>query len=121
MIAKCMASALLKFFTFPIAFVYFRIRFGKDFFRKPEFCYDCNEDPVNGTCPKCGWVIRHSPYGRYMSGADMGMFEFASYEAKSIAKLRRLREERKASEKSSTAKVKSHEPPVDLTSILLDD
>jgi len=78
-------SGAIKFLTFPVAYFYFRVRFGSRFFRKESFCFKCQLKPVNSVCPGCGWHMTQSPWGRYMGGADMFMFEFAAYEAENYA------------------------------------
>jgi hypothetical protein len=60
------------------AFVYFHLRFGRDFFRRPTMCWNCNKAPENGFCPGCGWRMDNTPWGRYMGRSDLGMLEFAS-------------------------------------------
>jgi len=116
-----MASIFWKFLTFPVAFVYFRLRFGRKFFRKPTMCWDCNKPPFNGSCPGCGAWLHQSSWGRYMGGADMGMLEFASYEAMDGVKAKQAKELDKIFGPSTPVAVKQQTPPVDLTSNLLDD
>jgi len=115
------ASIFWKIFTFPVAMVYFRLRFGREFFRKPTMCWDCNKAPVNGSCPGCGWWMVQSSWGYYMGGADMGMVEFASYEAKDRAKAKKAKELAKIFNQSTPVDVEHRTPPVDLTSNLFDD
>jgi len=110
-----------KMFTFPVAWLYFRRRFGREFFRKPTMCWDCNKAPVNGSCPGCGWLMAHSSWGRYMGPADMGMVEFASYEAKDHAKAKQAKELAKTFNQSTPVEVKQQPSPIDLTSNLFDD
>jgi hypothetical protein len=114
-------SFFWKIFTLPVAWLYFRRRFGRDFFRKPSMCWDCNEAPVNGSCPGCGWLMARSSWGRYMGPADMGMLEFASYEAKDYAKAKQAKELAKTFNQSTPVDVEHRTPPVDLTSNLFDD
>ena len=116
-----MASIFWKYLTLPVAFVYFRLRFGRIFFRKPTVCWDCNKAPVDGSCPGCGWHMVQSSWGRYMGGADMGMLEFASYEAKDYVKAKQAKELAKTFSQSTPVAVKQQTPPVDLTSNLFDD
>jgi len=110
-----------KIFTCPVAWLYFRRRFGREFFRKPTMCWDCNKAPVNDCCPGCGWLMIHSSWGRYMGPADMGMLEFASYEAKDHAKAKQAKELAKTFNQSTPVEVKQQPSPIDLTSNLFDD
>ena len=116
-----MVSALLKFITFPVAMVYFRIRFGGDFFRKPTVCWDCQQEPVNSVCPECGGVIRSSSWGHYMGGADMGMREYAASESEVYAKRKQVKEMNQMFNGQMSVNKAPPEGPVDLTSGLLDD
>lgn len=116
-----MASIFWKFFTFPVAFVYFRLRFGRNFFRKPSMCGDCNKAPVNSSCPGCGWRMDNSSWGRYMGGSDMGMLEFASSEARDYTKAKQVKELTKTFNQSAPVEVKQQTPSVDLTSNLFED
>ena len=116
-----MASIIWKIFTFPVAMLYFRLRFGRDFFRKPSMCWDCNKAPVNGSCPGCGWRMDNSSWGRYMGGADMGMFEFASAEAKDYTSARQAKELTKTFNQSTSVEIEQQTKPVDLTFNLFDD
>ena len=56
-----------------------------------------------------------------MGGADMGMLEFASYEAKDYVKAKQAKELAKTFSQSTPVAVKPQTPPVDLTSNLFDD
>jgi len=56
-----------------------------------------------------------------MGGADMGMLEFASYEAMDEVKAKQAKELDKIFGSSTPVAVKQQTPPVDLTSNLLDD
>ena len=62
-------NGAIKFLTFPVAYFYFRVRFGGRFFRKESFCFKCQLEPVNSVCPGCGWYMAQSPWGRYMGGS----------------------------------------------------
>ena len=55
-----------------------------------------------------------------MGGADMGMLEFASYEAKNFTKAKQAKAVAKAFNQSTPVEV-DQTPIVDLTSSLLDD
>ena len=72
---------IFKFVGLPFTYIYCRIKFGGDFFRKPTHCNDCNLKIVNGECSGCGWVVRNSTWGRYVS-SDMGFFEFTRIESR---------------------------------------
>ena len=63
----------------------------------------------------------NSSWGRYMGGADMGMFEFASYEAKDYAKAKQAKELAKTFNQSTPVEVEQQTVPVNLTSNLYDD
>jgi len=56
-----------------------------------------------------------------MGGADMGMVEFASYEAKDHAKAKQAKELAKTFNQSTPVEVKQQPSPIDLTSNLFDD
>ena len=56
-----------------------------------------------------------------MGPADMGMLEFASYEAKDHAKAKQAKELAKTLNQSTPVDVEHRTPPVDLTSNLFDD
>ena len=56
-----------------------------------------------------------------MGPADMGIFEFASYEAKDYAKSKQAKELAKTFNQSTPVDVEHHTQPVDLTSNLFDD
>ena len=116
-----MVSAFWKLITFPVAMVYFRLRFGGDFFRKPTLCWDCQQQPVNGVCPGCGWMIRSSSWGRYMGGADMGMCEFAASESEAYAKRKQFKEMNQMFNGKMSVNKAQLEGPGDLTSGLVDD
>jgi len=62
-----------------------------------------------------------SSWGRYVGGADMGMLEFASYEAKDYTSARQAK--KISNTFGQTAPVKAEQPSksVDLTSNLFDD
>ena len=80
---RSLDSGLLKIFTLPVAYIYFRKKFGKRFFKKPSICDECQVQFVNGFCPECNVMIS-VPWNRYIGGADMWMIEFAQYAHKSI-------------------------------------
>ena len=85
----------LKFLTIPIAYIYFKRKFGKDFFEIPIICMDCQLELVNSQCSECGVLETRSPYGRYVGGADMFMFEFAESHEQSIERGRIVLDSRK--------------------------
>ena len=89
---------VLKFLTIPIAYIYFKRKFGKDFFEVPIICMDCQLELVNSQCSECGVLETRSPYGRYVGGADAFMFEFAEYHEQSIERGRKVLEARKKQE-----------------------
>jgi hypothetical protein len=114
-------SGLLKIITLPVAYIYFRKKFGKRFFKKPSVCEECQVQFVNGLCPECNVMIS-VPWNRYIGGADMWMIEFAKYENDSIKRGETVLANRKKNPNQS-AKPKNtvHEPPIDLTSGLFED
>ena len=91
-------SGPLKILTIPIAYIYFKRKFGKDFFEVPTICMDCQLELVNSQCSECGVLETRSPYGRYVGGADMFMFEFAESHEQSIEGGRIVLEARKKRE-----------------------
>lgn len=96
--AWSLQSGPLKFLTIPIAYIYFKRKFGKDFFEIPTICMDCQLELVNSQCSECGVLETRSPYGRYVGGADMFMFEFAESHEQSIERGRKVLEARKEQE-----------------------
>ena len=88
----------LKILTIPVAYIYFKRKFGKDFFEVPTICIECQIELVNSECSECGVLETRSPYGRYVGGADMFMFEFAESHEQSIERGRIVLESRKQSE-----------------------
>ena len=65
--------------------------------------------------------MHHSSWGRYMAPADMGMFEFASYEAKDYSSAKQAKELNKTFNQPTPVEVEQQTVQVDLTSNLLDD
>ena len=88
----------LKFLTIPIAYIYFKRKFGKDFFEVPTICIWCQIELVNSECSECGGLYICSPYGSYVGDADMFMFEFAECHEKLIEIGRKVLEDRKKQE-----------------------
>ena len=118
---RSLDSGLLKIFTLPVAYIYFRKKFGRRFFKKPSICDECQVQFVNGFCPECNVMIS-VPWNRYIGGADMWMIEFAKSESDSIERGKSALTKRKKNPNQS-AKPRNivHEPPVDLTSSLFED
>ena len=63
----------------------------------------------------------NSSWGRYMGGADMGMFEFASVEAKDYTNAKQAKELTKTFNRYTPVEVEQQTVPVGLTSNLFDD
>lgn len=113
-------SGLVNILTFPLAWLYFRWRFDGSFFRVPTVCDDCQLQPLNRVCPKCGVMLDRSPWGRYTGGADQFMFEFARTEMEAVARRADEQEAREIFGMTSDNDPPI-EQPVNYTSGLFDD